>query len=61
MDDEEQAILDHFDEVFSVKVNEHIKDKIHILKVIYDRFAEILSSPNRRYFRFETRSQNTYN
>lgn len=53
MDDEEQAIIEHFDDLFAVKVNEHIKSKIHILKVIYDRFAEILSSPNRRYFRLQ--------
>lgn len=53
MDDEEQAILDHFNDLFAVKVNEHIKSKIHILKEIYDRFAGILSSPNKRYLRLQ--------
>lgn len=53
MDDEEQAILDHFNDLFAVKVNEHIKSKIHILQEIYDRFAGILSSPNKRYLRLQ--------
>lgn len=49
MNDEEQEILEHFNNLFAVKVNEHIKSKIHILQEIYDRFAGILSSPNKRY------------
>ena len=53
MDNDEQAILDHFDDLFAVKVNEHIKSKIHILQEIYDRFAGILSSPNKRYLRLQ--------
>ena len=49
MDNEEQAILDQFNEVFVLKVNKHIKDKVHILKDIFEIFEEFLTKPNKEY------------
>ena len=44
-----EEILKHFDDLFAIKVNKHIKNKIQFLKLIYDRFEEVLTKPNKSY------------
>ena len=44
-----EEILQHFDDLFAIKVNKHIKNKIQFLKLIYDRFEEVLTKPNKTY------------
>ena len=41
-----EEILQHFDELFAVRINKHIKDKIQLL---YERFEEDLTKPNKIY------------
>lgn len=48
---EENEILEHFNDLFAVKVNKHIKNKINVLKLIYDRFEEVLTKPNTTYLK----------
>jgi len=48
---EENEILEHFNDLFAVKVNKHIKNKINVLKLIYDRFEEVLTKPNKAYLK----------
>ena len=48
---EENKILEHFNDLFAVKVNKHIKNKINILKMIYNRFEEVLTKPNETYLK----------
>ena len=49
MNDEEQAILEHFNNLFAIKVNNHIKNNMPLLKLIYESFEEILTKPNKMY------------
>ena len=44
-----EEILQHFDDLFALKVNKHIKNKMQFLKLIYDRFEEVLTRPNKSY------------
>ena len=48
---EENEILEHFNDLFAVKVNKHIKNKINVLKLIYERFEEVLTKPNETYLK----------
>ena len=44
-----EEILQHFDDLFAIKVNKQIKNKMQFVKLIYERFEEVLTKPNETY------------
>ena len=55
MNNDENEILQHFDNVFGTKLQKHLKLNMPLLKFLFDKFEEDLFTPSQKYEKLRTK------